>query len=106
MEEKNQNKAKEVAMNTSKDNKEQKPQKYTYEQLNEICSQLFQQNQQLAKKLQQLSVDNTLARLTFLFKVLEFSSVINDADFVNTCIDEIKESLIIPEEKATENKEE
>lgn len=79
-------------------NNENKPQKYSYEELNKICIQLEQQNQYLMKQLYQANQTNMFKRLDYLFKVLEFESTIKDANFVNNCIAEIKEAIIIPEE--------
>lgn len=70
-------------------------QKLSYEQLNEACSQLYQQNQQLIKQLQQANLTNMFKRLDYLFMVLRYSEVIKDADFLNNCITEIKEALTI-----------
>ena len=93
---KNQTKMKVVeGNNTSKEEQ----QKLTYEQLNEACSQLYQQNQNLIRQLQQLNTTNMFRRLDYLFMVLKYESVIKDADFVNACIDEIKEAIIIPTEE-------
>lgn len=75
-----------------------KRQKLTYEQLNEACSQLFQQNQYLAKQLREANLVNNFKRLDYLFKVVELADTFKDADFVGSCIDEIKETIIIKEE--------
>lgn len=77
---------------------EQSAQKLTYEQLNETCMQLYQQNQVLTKQLQQSNYTNMFKRLDYLFLVLKYAEVIDDYDFVNDCIDEIKDALIIPED--------
>lgn len=77
--------------------------KYTYEELNNICNQLFQQNKNLVSQLQQLNMGNVFRRLDYLFKVVEYSSAFNDAEFVGSCIEEIKSLIAIPDEK--ENKE-
>ena len=77
---------------------EQSAQKLTYEQLNETCMQLYQQNQMLTKQLQQANYANMFKRLDYLFLVLKYAEVIDDYDFVNGCIDEIKDALIIPED--------
>lgn len=82
-------------VNTSDANKTEPRQKLTYEQLNDACNQLFQQNQKLYKKIQELEVSNMFARLDYLFKVIELSSTFKDTDFVNDCIEEIKEALTI-----------
>lgn len=68
-------------------------QKLTYEQLNDACSQLFQQNQQLARQLNDANMVNMFKRLDYLFKAVELSGTINDPEFINSCIDEIKEAL-------------
>ena len=80
------------------------PKKLTYEQLNNACNQLFQQNQQLLHKIQEINAVNMFKRLDYLFKVVELAATFKDADFVNSCIDEIKEAMTpAPEE---ENKKE
>ena len=91
----------------SKANTEQpQEQKLSYEQLNNICSELYQQNQNLHRQLQQANMVNMFKRLDYLFMVLKYSSVFKDADFVNACIDEIKDAIIVkPEEDVVENKE-
>lgn len=83
---------------------DKKQQKLTYEQLNDVCMQLYQQNQKLTQQLQQANMTNMFARLDYLFKVLNYESVIKDAEFINSCIAEIKEAMIIkPEEDSKEN---
>lgn len=78
------------------------PKKLTYEQLNNACNQLFQQNQQLLQKIQEINAVNMFKRLDYLFKVVEFATTFKDADFVNSCIDEIKEALT-PSKESEEN---
>lgn len=92
-----------------KEGKEKKAavdQKLTYEQLNNVCNQLFQQNQQLRKKLEETGSALSLKRLDYLFKVIENVSVFGDGDFINSCVDEIKEALtpqVTAEDKGTDN---
>lgn len=91
-------KAKEVEMKVveGKTSKiEEKPKKLTYEQLNEACNQLFQQNQQLRKKLDEVSAFNAFKRLDYLLKVIELSDIIGDAEFTDNCIKELKEAMTI-----------
>ena len=84
----------------------QEQQKLTYEQLNNICSELYQQNQQLQRQLQQANMVNMFKRLDYLFLVLKYEGVFKDPDFVNECIEEIKGAIIVkPEEDVVENKE-
>lgn len=96
-----ENKAKEIKMNSVKnDSKANAPkQKLTYEQLNDVCNQLFQQNQELRKGLQEMNAVNMFKRLDYLFKVVELASTFKDSDFINSCMDEIKEALTIPDDK-------
>lgn len=94
-----------VEMKAVEGNKEE-AQKLTYEQLNEACNQLFQQNQQLRKQVNELNTYNAFRRLDYLFKVVELASTIKDAEFINECIAEIKEAMTIKEEAATEENKE
>ena len=80
--------------------------KLTYEQLNNACMQLSQQNQYYRQQLEQANkVLNTFSRLDYLFRVVEVSGKDGqysfDAEFVNKCISEIQEIMTIPEEKET-----
>lgn len=88
-----------------KNAKNEKQQKLTYEQLNQACQELFQQNQRLVQQLREANMVNFFKRLDYLFKVVEFASTFKDGEFVNTCIDEIKDSMIVREEPEEEKKE-
>ncbi len=96
-------KVKEVKMKPIQ-GKGQDKQKLTYEQLNDACNQLFQQNQYLLKQVKELNTINCYKRLDYLFKVVELATTFKDADFVNNCIDEIKEAMTLAPEE--ENKKE
>lgn len=103
-------KAMERKMNVAKSAKESKEQAkentkqpLTYEQLNNVCQQLFQQNQKLKADVTELSNVAMFKRLDYLFKVVEFSSTFKDSDFVNSCMDEIKEALTVKEEDTEDN---
>lgn len=83
------------------------PQKLTYEQLNDACRQLFQQNQYLAKQLEERNMANGLKRLDCLFRVVEIysshsngDSVMFDPAFVKSCIKEIQEAMTVETGKA------
>lgn len=83
----------------------QKQQRLTYEQLNDACQQLFQQNQQLLKQLKEQNMINMFKRLDYLFKVVELdgathydSDVRFDHDFVKSCIGEIQDAMTIKDE--------
>lgn len=85
--------------------KKEETKKLTYEQLNDACNQLWQQNKQLAVRNRELEQFAVNKRLEFLFKVLEFSREFS-SDFVGTCAKEIEEALTIPQQKEEEKKEE
>ena len=82
--------------------KEQK--KLSYEELQNVASQLSQQNQQLNIMLQQANMTNIFKRLDYLFKVLENKTCF-DSDFVITCADEIKDVITGPVEETKEEEE-
>ena len=92
-------KAKTVEMNASQENK-----KLSYEELNEICMRLEQQNQYLVRELQKANLTNMFKRLDYLFKVVEYSHSFGDAEFVGNCIEEIKEAMTINTEEGKEEK--
>lgn len=77
---------------------EKQEKKLTYEQLNDACNQLWQQNQQLVKKAKELEQFVINKRLDYLFKVMEFSSSFS-SDFVGNCAAEIEEAMTIPQEE-------
>ena len=108
MEEQKNNQAEEKTLG-GQDNKEQK---LSYEQLNEICGQLYQQNQNLIKQVQQLNQTNMFKRLDYLFKVAELSMNKNDysvfkfqEEFVFKCIAEIQEAMTVPEQEEEASEE-
>lgn len=88
----------------AKEEKKDNTQKLTYEQLNDACMQLSQQNQQLYRQLQESRMQNAIKRMDYLFLVLQNAPIIKDAELINNCIAEIKESLFSEPEE--ENKEE
>ena len=83
-------------------NSDEQPQKYSYEELNQICGELYQQNQTLARQLRQMDMGNMFKRLDYLFLVVGNKDAFNSA-FVDACIKEIEE-LLAPVDK--EEKEE
>ena len=82
--------------------KEQK--KLSYEELQNVASELSQQNQQLNLMLQQANMTNMFKRMDYLFKILELKDCF-DSEFVITCSDEIKELMTPPVEHEEERKE-
>jgi hypothetical protein len=71
--------------------------KMSYEELEQIASQLSVQNQQLYARLNQAELSNMFRRLDLLFKVVENAPAFSET-FVNKCISEIEDIMTIPEE--------
>lgn len=91
-------------------------QKLSYEELNQACGEMSQQLQdqnayiiKLHRHLQQLEMDLQTRRVDYLLKVIELANGSSkfsfDSDFVDKCIEEVQESLTIPEQPESENKE-
>lgn len=104
MEEKN--KTKEVKMSVEGGDNSQ--QKYTYEQLNEICGKLFNENQYLKQQLQKtMEAVNTINRLDYLLRVIEIESRGKDgmfsSDFLIKSAEEVEKLLTIPAEEGKED---
>lgn len=95
-----QKKAKSVSMNAA----EASNKKLTYEQLNDACNQLWQQNKQLAVRNRELEQFVMNKRLDYLFKIVEFSNKFS-SDFIVSCISEIEQTMTIPSEPKEDNKE-
>ena len=81
----------------------ERPEKMSYEQLENIAHQLSEQNKQLYMKLQATNMSNMFKRLDYLFKVVENGHMFKQ-DFLEKCITEIEEIMTVPEE--SENSEE
>lgn len=99
-----QNKAKQINMNANAGKSENKQQKLTYEQLNDACNQLWQQNKQLAARNRELETFAMNKRLDYLFKVLELSNQFS-SDFVVNCSSEIEQAMTIPQDIEEHKKE-
>lgn len=85
----------------------QRPEKMSYEQLENVAHQLSEQNRQLFAKLQELNMANMFKRLDYLFKVIENGHMFKQ-DFLEKCIAEIESLIAIPkqeEESEVEDKE-
>lgn len=91
-----------VKMNVA--SKEERPEKMSYEQLENVAHQLSEQAKQLYMKLQASNMTNTFKRLDYLFKVVENKESF-DTDFVESCISEIESLMEIPEETEEESKD-
>lgn len=83
-----------------------RPEKLSYEQLENIAHQLSEQAKQLYAKLQEANLTNMFKRLDFLFKVVENAHAFNE-DFVTKCVTEIEGLITVPEtEEETKDKSE
>lgn len=82
----------------------ERPEKMSYEQLENVAHQLSEQAKQLYMQLQNANMSNMFKRLDYLFKVVENSHIFK-LDFVNKCINEIEDFMTIPEETEDNSKE-
>ena len=81
-----------------------RPEKLSYEQLENIAHQLSEQAKQLYAKLQEANMVNMFKRLDYLFKVVENAHAFNE-EFVAKCVSEIEDLMTVPEtEEETEDK--
>ena len=74
-----------------------RPEKLSYEQLENVAHQLSEQTKQLYMKLQDANMSNMFKRLDYLFKVVENGHMFKQ-DFLEKCIAEIEEIMTVPEE--------
>ena len=77
--------------------KDERPEKLSYEQLENVAHQLSEQTKQLYMKLQAANMSNMFKRLDYLFKVIENGHMFKQ-DFLEKCIAEIEEIMTVPEE--------
>ena len=77
--------------------KNERPEKLSYEQLENVAHQLSEQTKQLYMKLQAANMSNMFKRLDYLFKVVENGHMFKQ-DFLEKCIAEIEEIITVPEE--------
>lgn len=82
----------------------ERPEKMSYEQLENVAHQLSEQAKQLYMQLQNANMSNMFKRLDYLFKVVENNHMFK-LDFVNKCINEIEDFMTIPEETEDNSKE-
>ena len=77
----------------------ERPEKMSYEQLENVAHQLSEQAKQLYMKLQEANMNNIFKRLDYLFKVVENGHMFKQ-DFLDKCIIEIEELMTVPEEES------
>lgn len=95
---------------TGKEVKKEETKKISYEDLQKAAGQLYQQNQQLIAKCKQYEeqmqrLNNVEVRLHYLFEVLDKGSYF-DNDFIDVCVNEVKEIMTIKEEPEEQSEEE
>ena len=73
-----------------------RPDKMSYEQLENIAHQLSDQAKQLYAKLQEANMVNMFKRLDYLFKVVENAHAFNE-EFAAKCVAEIEDLMTVPE---------
>lgn len=76
----------------------QRPEKMSYEQLENVAHQLSEQNRQLFAKVQELNMANVFKRLDYLFKVVESGHMFKQ-DFLEKCITEIESLMTVSEQE-------
>jgi hypothetical protein len=76
-----------------------RPEKMSYEQLENVARQLSEQNRHLHIQLQAVNQENMFARLSYLFEVVRYKDSFN-TDFVTRCVSEI-EGIMTPPERET-----
>ena len=76
----------------------ERPEKMSYEQLENIAHQLSEQAKQLYMKLQAANMSNIFKRLDYLFKVVENGHMFQQ-DFLEKCIAEIESLMVVPEQE-------
>ena len=87
---------KNVNVETESTVKDGRPEKLSYEQLENIAHQLSEQAKQLYTRLQEANMTNMFKRLDYLFKIVENAKAFNE-EFVNKCVLEIEDRITIPE---------
>jgi len=78
-----------------------KQEKLSYDELNQVSQQLFQENKMLRTKVQELSVEAFYKRIEYMFKVVELASVFSK-EFVERTIQEIETVMTAEEEQKAE----
>lgn len=84
-------------MEENKVTNEVKTNKYSYEELENICHQLSEQARTLYTQLQEANLSNIYTRLSFLFKVMENAAMF-DADFTDKCSNEIVRLMAVEDD--------
>jgi hypothetical protein len=81
----------------------ERPNKMSYEQLENVAHQLSEQAKKLYAELQNANMSNLFKRLDYLFKVIENQHMFSQS-FVDKCVTEIEDIITVPEDNS-DNKE-
>ena len=99
-----------INMNSAATVSKEQEKKLSYEKLNELYMNASQENQQmrkyiqgLHKQMEQMEIALQSRRIDYLLKIIELKDSFADEKFTSKCIEEIKESLTIPEEETSKN---
>ena len=76
----------------------ERPEKMSYEQLENIAHQLSEQAKQLYMKLQAANMSNMFKRLDYLFEVVNKDNPYLSVDFKKQCANEIETLMATPEQ--------
>jgi hypothetical protein len=79
--------------------------KLSYEELNNVCMQLSEQNERMKAHIDSLNRQQMFARLEFLFKVIEFKPSFPSEIFVKA-VNEVSEIMYPTPVTAEDSKEE
>lgn len=77
-----------------------KEQKLSYEKLNEVCSQLYQENQYMKRQLYEANEALASRRMDYLFRIVEAKDTFSP-EFVASCVSEI-EGAFTPQQENQE----
>lgn len=78
--------------------------KLSYEELENYAKQLTQQFDMMRKQMESMQLQEVVARLNFLFKVVELAKHF-DKEYVEKCVGEIQKTLVMDVPETTEETE-
>ena len=78
---------------------QQQPAKVSYEQLANIANQLYVQNQEMGKKLNEIDMENFIKRLDWLWQIINSTTPYITEQFKQECGKEFMDMMVKPEEE-------
>ena len=78
---------------------QQQPAKASYEQLANIANQLYVQNQEMGKKLNEIDMENFFKRLDWLWQIINSTTPYITEQFKQECGKEFMDMMVKPEEE-------